>query len=146
MLRAAILFFVIGLVAMLLGATGFAGLSVDIGKTLLIVFLILAVLSFLVSLFQGRSPKVLPAILLAFGVGALAIPQQSYANEPSVTEQAKEAGRDVKKVTKKTVRNVKDKTCEMVNGKMECAVKKVKHKAENAVDEAADAVNEPKTN
>ena len=146
MLRAAILFFVIGLVAMLLGATGFAGLSVDIGKTLLIVFLVLAVLSFLVSLFQGRSPKILPAVLLAFGLGALAIPQTSQAEDASLTEQAKEAGRDVKKVTKKTVRNVKDKTCEMVNGKMECTAKKVKHKVQNATDEAADAVNEPATN
>ncbi|MFN7727923.1 MAG: DUF1328 domain-containing protein [Bdellovibrio sp.] len=145
MLRAAILFFVIGLVAMLLGATGFAGLSVDIGRTLLIVFLVLAVLSFLVSLLQGRSPKILPAVLLAFGLGALAIPQTSQAEEGSVTEHPKEAGRDVKKVTKKTIRKVKDKTCEMVNGKMECKAKKMKHKAQDAGDEAADALNEPAT-
>lgn len=60
MLRAAIIFFVIGLVAMLLGATGFAGLSVDIGKTLLLVFLILAAVSFVASLLTGKNPKVLP--------------------------------------------------------------------------------------
>jgi len=61
MLRAAIVFFVLGLVAMLLGATGFAGLSVDIGKTLLLVFIILAAISFVASLLSGgKSPKVLP--------------------------------------------------------------------------------------
>lgn len=54
MLRAAIVFFVIALVAMLLGATGFAGLTMDIGKTLLFVFLVLAVISFVISLISGR--------------------------------------------------------------------------------------------
>ncbi len=47
MLRAAIIFFVLGLVAILLGATGFAGVSLEIGRILLVVFLVLAVLSFL---------------------------------------------------------------------------------------------------
>ena len=52
MLQAAIAFFVLGLVAILLGANGIGGLSVDIGKTLLFVFLILAVISFVASLVQ----------------------------------------------------------------------------------------------
>ena len=54
MLRAAIAFFVLGLVAILLGANGVGGLSVDIGKTLLFVFLILSVISFIASLVVGR--------------------------------------------------------------------------------------------
>lgn len=54
MLRAAIAFFVMGLVAILLGANGVGGLSLDIGKTLLFVFLILAVISFIASLVTGR--------------------------------------------------------------------------------------------
>ena len=54
MLRAAIAFFVLGLVAILLGANGVGGLSVNIGKTLLFVFLILAVISFIASLVTGR--------------------------------------------------------------------------------------------
>lgn len=54
MLRAAIAFFVLGLVAILLGANGVGGLSVDIGKTLLFIFLILAVISFIASLVTGR--------------------------------------------------------------------------------------------
>jgi uncharacterized membrane protein YtjA (UPF0391 family) len=54
MLRASIAFFVLGLVAILLGANGVAGLSIDIGKTLLFVFLILAVISFVASLVVGK--------------------------------------------------------------------------------------------
>lgn len=54
MLRAAIAFFVLGLVAILLGANGVGGLSLEIGKTLLFVFLILAVISFIASLVSGR--------------------------------------------------------------------------------------------
>jgi|APLak6261662433_1056034.scaffolds.fasta_scaffold87504_2 uncharacterized membrane protein YtjA (UPF0391 family) len=54
MLRAAIIFFVLGLVSVLLGANGIAGLSIEIGKILLTVFLILAVVSFVVSLVSGK--------------------------------------------------------------------------------------------
>ncbi len=61
MLRAAILFFVLGLVAILFGAYGVAGVSMEAGRLLLLVFLILAVISFLVNLVSGRkSPKILP--------------------------------------------------------------------------------------
>lgn len=57
MVRAAIGFFVLALIAILLGASGVAGVSMDIAKTLLVVFLILAVLSFVGSLITGRGPK-----------------------------------------------------------------------------------------
>ena len=57
MLRAAIAFFVIGLLAFALGANGIAGLSVDAGKLLLLVFVALAVVSFLTTLVTGRKPK-----------------------------------------------------------------------------------------
>lgn len=60
MLRAAIVFFVLALVAILFGATGFAGMSMEIGKTLLFIFLILAAISFIANLLTGRSPKSLP--------------------------------------------------------------------------------------
>jgi uncharacterized membrane protein YtjA (UPF0391 family) len=60
MFRAAIAFFVLALVAMLFGASGIAGMSADIGRILLTVFLVLAVLSFVVGLVTGRSPKQLP--------------------------------------------------------------------------------------
>lgn len=60
MLRAAILFFVLGLVAILFGASGFAGVSMEIGKTLLMVFLALAVITTIVGLVSGKSPRHLP--------------------------------------------------------------------------------------
>lgn len=47
MLELAILFFVIALVAAAVGATGVAGISMTIAKWLVLVFLVLAVLSFL---------------------------------------------------------------------------------------------------
>ncbi len=61
MLRAAIVFFILALVALIFGATGFAGLSMEIGKILLAVFLVLAAISFVASLVGGRgSSKYLP--------------------------------------------------------------------------------------
>lgn len=60
MLRAAIAFFVLALISMLLGAYGIAGVSMDIGRILLFVFLVLAVISFLVSLGTGRKTNLLP--------------------------------------------------------------------------------------
>jgi uncharacterized membrane protein YtjA (UPF0391 family) len=59
MIRSAIMFFVLGLVAMLLGAYNVAGVSMEIGRILLGVFLVLAVLSFLGHLITGRSNKAL---------------------------------------------------------------------------------------
>ncbi len=60
MLRAAIAFFVIGLLALVLGANNVAGLSVEVGKTLLFVFLALAIISFVVSLVTGRGNRMIP--------------------------------------------------------------------------------------
>lgn len=55
MLNAAITFFVLALVAFLFGANGFAGVSMEIGRMLLFVFLVLSVISFIISLIRGRS-------------------------------------------------------------------------------------------
>ena len=60
MVRAAIGFFVIALVAYFLGASGVGGLSMEIGRMLLIAFLILAAVSFVGSLITGRSSTKLP--------------------------------------------------------------------------------------
>jgi len=54
MIRAAIAFFILAIVSMLLGLGGVAGLSLEIGKILLIVFLVLAVISFLLGAFTGK--------------------------------------------------------------------------------------------
>ena len=57
MLRGALAFFVIGLIAMALGAYNVAGVSLELGRTLLSVFLIFAVISFAASLFNSRSAR-----------------------------------------------------------------------------------------
>ncbi len=62
----------------------------------------------------------------------------STAFAETVGEKMSEAGQDMKKGTKKSYRDVKDKTCEMINGKMECVAKKVKHKVQNGMDEVSD--------
>jgi uncharacterized membrane protein YtjA (UPF0391 family) len=54
MLRAAIAFFIVGVIAILLGANGIAGISLEVGRTLLFVFLILAVISFVASMVTGK--------------------------------------------------------------------------------------------
>jgi uncharacterized membrane protein YtjA (UPF0391 family) len=61
MLRAAIVFFVLALIGILFGATGFAGISMEIGQVLLGVFLVLAVVSFIFSTLSGKkSSSILP--------------------------------------------------------------------------------------
>ena len=57
MLRAAIAFFVLALIAIVFGATGIAGVSMEIGRALLVVFLILAVISFVAGIVTGRGPR-----------------------------------------------------------------------------------------
>lgn len=56
MLRAAIAFFILGLIAILFGANGIAGLSMDAGKLLLAVFVVLAVVSLVFNAVSGRKP------------------------------------------------------------------------------------------
>jgi uncharacterized membrane protein YtjA (UPF0391 family) len=60
MIRAAIAFFVLALIAILFGANGFAGVSMEIGKLLLGIFLILGAVSLVVGLISGRSPRQIP--------------------------------------------------------------------------------------
>ena len=75
------------------------------------------------------------AMTFAFHLGSSA-----FASESSVSQAADDAGNSVKK----TYRNAKDKTCEMVNGKMQCLGKKIKHKIENASDAASTEAKELK--
>lgn len=59
MLRASISFFIIGIAAYILGAYHIAGLSIELGKILLFVFLVLSVLTFILNLFRGPKTKLL---------------------------------------------------------------------------------------
>ena len=60
MLRAAIGFFVLAIIAFLLGANGVAGVSMEIGRLMLWVFLAFAIISGVVYLFTGRTPRQIP--------------------------------------------------------------------------------------
>jgi len=60
MVRAAISFFILAIVAFILGANSIAGLSIEIGKLLLFIFLALAIFSFIVSLLTGKKPSQRP--------------------------------------------------------------------------------------
>ena len=57
MLRASIGFFVFGLLAFVLGLNNIGGLSVEMGKLFLGIFCFLAVISLVISLVTGKSPK-----------------------------------------------------------------------------------------
>ncbi|WP_374077004.1 DUF1328 domain-containing protein [Bdellovibrio bacteriovorus] len=57
MLRAAIIFFVIAIVAFIFGASGIAGMSMEIGRLLLLVFLALAIISFLINLLGRKGQR-----------------------------------------------------------------------------------------
>jgi hypothetical protein len=84
-------------------------------------------------------------ILTAFALstGLMYVPATVLAEE-TTTEKVKEQGRDVKKGLKKMARKAEDKVCETVNGKLECAAKKVKHGVENAADEVKDKADDVK--
>lgn len=62
-------------------------------------------------------------------------------NDDTLKEKTEEAANDTKRAAKKAVRKAKDETCEMVDGKMKCVGKKMKHAAQNAGDKIEDAVD-----
>lgn len=80
------------------------------------------------------------AAIFFFVFGLVTINTSVMADD-SVTETAKEVGNDTKRAAKKSARAIKDKTCEMINGKMECAAQKVKHAAQNGADHVEDAID-----
>ena len=70
-----------------------------------------------------------------------AFSMNARAEDEKVSEKVSEAAHDTKRAAKKTVRKASDETCEMVNGKMKCVGKKMKHAAQNAGDKLEDAVD-----
>lgn len=79
------------------------------------------------------------AMLLSLAL--LTVSAQVAFAEKTVKEEMTEAGNDTKRGAKNAVREVKDKTCEMVNGKMECAVQKTKHSIQRGADKVEDAID-----
>ncbi|RZA09711.1 MAG: hypothetical protein EOP11_00835 [Proteobacteria bacterium] len=71
-----------------------------------------------------------------------------HADDSKMENKAEKAGdsisetaSDAKRGIKKGARKVKDSACELVNGKMECAGKKVKNKAKDLGDKMEDAAD-----
>ncbi len=62
----------------------------------------------------------------------------TYSFADDVKEAAKETAQDAKKTVKKGAHRVEESGCEMVNGKMECAGKKLKNRASEVKDEVKD--------
>ena len=56
MLRTSIVLFAIGLIAMVLGMNQIAGISIETGRIVLFVFLVLAMISFLLSITDAGKP------------------------------------------------------------------------------------------
>jgi uncharacterized membrane protein YtjA (UPF0391 family) len=57
MLRTAVAFFLIGIIAFGIGAGNIGILSMEVGRLLLQIFVVLAVISLLASIFTGRAPR-----------------------------------------------------------------------------------------
>jgi len=53
MVRSAIAFFILAIVAFIFGAYGIAGLSMDIGKLLLGIFLVISIISIITAIVTG---------------------------------------------------------------------------------------------
>lgn len=82
-------------------------------------------------------------ILLLFAIMIFSM-TSVFADKTKKTEvrqEMEEVGRDTKRGTSKAFREVKDETCELINGKMECAAKKVKHSIQNGADQVEDAID-----
>ncbi len=82
-------------------------------------------------------------MLLVAGILSLCMVFSAHAEE-TVTEKIETGSNKAADAVKKTYRSAKDKTCEMVNGKMDCAAKKLKHKAQNAADKVGTKATEVK--
>ena len=57
MLRWALTFFVVAIIAAIFGFTGIAGAATDIARTLFFLFLLLLVISAFLHVFRGDAPK-----------------------------------------------------------------------------------------
>lgn len=93
---------------------------------------------------RSKLEKALAAVTLGL---VLSIPVV-HADDGKVENAAEKAGdsvaeaaKDAKRGTKKAVRSVKDETCELVNGKMECAGKKAKNSVKNLGDKVEDVTD-----
>ncbi len=84
--------------------------------------------------------KVFTMILAIASMAAFADSKWEVKKE-KMEERTKEAASDTGRGLKRASRKVQDETCEMINGKMECAMKKTKHSIQNGADKVEDAMD-----
>lgn len=82
--------------------------------------------------------KFVMAMAFVFSIG---IASEVMSEDTTFKQKVNEVSKDTERGTKKVIRKVKDETCNMINGKMECAAKKVKHSIQNGADNVEDAVD-----
>src|SRR4051812_32842897 len=107
MLRAALGFFIIGLIAVLLGANNVAGVSMEVGKLLLFVFLALAVLSTLIGLMGGGKSSRKIGMWLVAGLSLAGVSAHSARADETVLEKGQTKVEESTKDAKKQLRNWK---------------------------------------
>lgn len=83
----------------------------------------------------------LAAITSFIGTGCNKQKEEVKQEYNEAKQEMQEAGRDIKRGAQKATREIKDESCEMVNGKMECAAQKAKHSMQNTSDKVEDAVD-----
>ena len=86
---------------------------------------------------KNRLSSYLAAAILCVGLGASA----AETNSEKLTNDKNKAV----DTAKETYRNAKDEICELVNGKMECVAKKIKHKFQTAADKTKTKAKEVKS-
>ena len=84
--------------------------------------------------------KQIIATVFALGMGVSTI---AHAEE-GVIEKTQTVGNKAADKVKKGARAASDEVCELVNGKMECVAKKVKHKVQNGADAVETKAKEEK--
>lgn len=61
--------------------------------------------------------------------------------DETVRQEIRDTGSDLDRGTTKAIREAKDSTCELVDGKTECEAKKVEHSLQNGIENAEDAID-----
>jgi len=72
--------------------------------------------------------------LIVLLMGATFTAGSNLHAEETVAEKTTATVTKAKNATKRGMRSASDEVCEMINGKMRCVGKKLKHKAQNAAD------------
>lgn len=82
-------------------------------------------------------------LAIASFLTVVSVSEQAFAGEKTqkMKQEAREAGNDTRRGMNRAGRKVQDATCEMINGKMECAGRRGMNAVKNGADKVEDAVD-----